>query len=635
MKIFNEKYRPTYSIYRPEIDGLRAIAIILVLSFHFFPEYMPYGFIGVDLFFVISGYLIVQQIYQEIQKGEFSFIDFILRRFKRIFPLLSIAVTATLIAGFLIMLPKDFEKLSTSAFSVLTMWSNVFYWRDGGYFSSADKLKPLLHMWSLSVEQQFYIFSAIFMSLLSKNGSVWRKWWVILLCISTLTAISFFVYVALHVIGGDTPAFFLSPSRAWQFGAGGIMAIWTSKIKHAGSSFLSLSSIVSVIFLGILGLTSYATNVIIVFLGCLYLLSAESRGITYRVMSSSWMRYIGTRSFSLYVWHWPIIAYLNYIFVDGISFKFLITGIFLSIILSEISFHLIEVPFRKLYPATMTFGLLCVSVGVGTFIYITSTSQPQSGFTNALSSQIQTNFRCEISDFIPYGASRACLLGDPELPRDIALLGNSHAQMYAEAVSAYANDKGSSIILVPLNGCLPTPTLNISESCSSNALENLNSVLNDASITTVIIATTYPDGGLQGPNGVIAAPEIAPALEQALLELINTLEINDRRTLLIGPLLTPGFDIPSELARRLRFNLLTETEAIETMVAPREEFDVRFGSLVLALQRRLGDDFLRPDTMFCDTNFCYYGDEGGSYFADPSHLGAYGVSRVESLFRNF
>jgi hypothetical protein len=207
--------------------------------------------------------------------------------------------------------------------------------------------------------------------------------------------------------------------------------------------------------------------------------------------------------------------------------------------------------------------------------------------------------------------------------------------MYANAVVEHAQQNGSSIRLIPLNRCLPTPTLNVSQRCASDALENLNAVLNDNSIKTIVVATTYPSGGLQDQNGLVDVANISLRLEQALLELIDVLASNNRRVILVGPLLTPGFDLPSELARKLRFHLLTEPQALDDMAVPREQFEVRFGSLMLALQQRLGDDFLQPHLLLCDTNFCYFGDEEGSYFADSSHLGQYGVSKVEEIFRNF
>ena len=127
--------------YRKEIDGLRAIAVSLVLVFHFFPTFAPHGFIGVDLFFTISGYAITSQIYPKMRTGDFAFRAFFLRRIKRILPLVFTVLTGTMMAGYLILLPSDFERLMASAVAVSTFWSNVFFWGDGGYFGSADKLK--------------------------------------------------------------------------------------------------------------------------------------------------------------------------------------------------------------------------------------------------------------------------------------------------------------------------------------------------------------------------------------------------------------------------------------------------------------------------------------------------------------
>lgn len=619
--------------YRSEIDGLRAIAVSLVLIFHFFPTVTPNGFIGVDLFFSISGYVITSQIYRQMRDGDFSFRAFFLRRVRRILPLVFTVVTATMIAGYFILLPSDFEQLTASAVAVSTFWSNIYFWRDGGYFGSTDKLKPLLHMWSLSVEEQFYILFPPFLWLLFKLGRGGRL--AILCGVGVMTAVSFVVYAGLHAIGGATPAFFLTPSRMWQFGFGAIVAILMAVRKTGGSPKLAMIAIAAVLMPGIFALPSYAANFVVAASGALYIATASGTSALDKVMSSPLMRHLGTRSFSLYVWHWPIVAYLNYAFVGGVPAGIMMLGLLLCLALSEISFRWIEEPFRRTYPTRASVWLICGAVAVGAGLVVLHSNRPAVGLMAALASQIQTNFRCKISDFVPYGASRACLLGDSWLPRDVALLGNSHAQMYAEAVVARADANGSSVILVPLNGCLPTPTLNVSPLCMTQASVNLRTILDDRSIRTVIIGTTYPERGLVDPNGSVPDETVDKRLEEAFIELVDTLSADNRRVILIGPLVFPGFDLPSELARSLRFGVITDAEAMAGMSVPRESFDARFGPIIDVFSQRLGNDFLRPDLFLCDRNFCHFGNELGSFFADPSHLGNHGIATIGPMLEGF
>ena len=144
--------------YRPDIDGLRAIAVLLVLIHHAFPKVLPGGFIGVDLFFVISGYLISTIIFQNVEQGTFSFSDFYARRIKRIFPALTLVLIASLVYGWFQLMPSDYKQLGKHTLAGAAFVSNFAFWNESGYFDSGSKLKPLLHLWSLGIEEQYYIF---------------------------------------------------------------------------------------------------------------------------------------------------------------------------------------------------------------------------------------------------------------------------------------------------------------------------------------------------------------------------------------------------------------------------------------------------------------------------------------------
>ena len=208
--------------YRPEIDGLRALAVGVILIFHFFPEYLRLGFLGVDIFFVISGYLISCQILQKKQEGSFSFADFYARRIKRILPASFVLVALVTLAASQILLQTDFDRYYPSAIASMTFWANIFFWRDGGYFGGNDELKPLLHMWSLSVEEQFYLFLPMaLLATITVFGSSRLRFAIV--AAASLSSLGLLVYMT--GIGGANPAFFLLPTRIWQFGLGCLVAI--------------------------------------------------------------------------------------------------------------------------------------------------------------------------------------------------------------------------------------------------------------------------------------------------------------------------------------------------------------------------------------------------------------------------
>ncbi len=297
--------------YRIEIDGLRALAVISVVIYHFFPKHLPYGFLGVDIFFVISGYLITLQIIKGYQNKNFSLAGFYTRRVKRIIPASFVLIALTSVVSIVILTKTDYESFFQSALSSFTLWSNIFFWRDGGYFGSNDELKPLLHMWSLSVEEQFYlIFPGILLLILSWRHYQYRLLFIILLIFTLSTLI---LYFYLNSIGGENPAFFLLPTRAWQFGFGALVAIAHLNSKAKNNKIISLLSI-AIMLTGISATFSHSWSTLITSVGsAMFLYSREMSPIVYNVFSNKYIRFIGLISFTLYLYHWPIIVFTRYI----------------------------------------------------------------------------------------------------------------------------------------------------------------------------------------------------------------------------------------------------------------------------------------------------------------------------------
>jgi peptidoglycan/LPS O-acetylase OafA/YrhL len=200
--------------YQKEIDGLRALAVLSIILFHFFKNLMPNGYLGVDIFFIISGYLITSQfISLKNYKTKKMLITFYSRRIKRLFPAFFIFLTITTLVLVNIFLNSDIEKFSKSLLAAKTFWANIYFWRDGGYFGGNDQLKPLLHIWSLSVEEQFYLFFPTFILIclwLKRNYKI-----PIITNLLLLIILSFTLWIYLNLIDGQNPAFFLLPTRAW------------------------------------------------------------------------------------------------------------------------------------------------------------------------------------------------------------------------------------------------------------------------------------------------------------------------------------------------------------------------------------------------------------------------------------
>src|SRR3954462_920038 len=203
--------------YRPDVDGLRAVAVLAVLAYHAFPSVLPGGFAGVDVFFVISGYLITGIIIEDLARERFTYANFYWRRIRRIFPALILVLVTCLALGWLVLLPDEYAQLGKHVAAGAGFVSNIALWREAGYFDSAAELKPLLHLWSLGVEEQYYLVWPLFLFLFKKQSN--RMLWMIL----GIGALSFILNI-LMVSRYPTAAFYLPVTRFWELLAGSLLA---------------------------------------------------------------------------------------------------------------------------------------------------------------------------------------------------------------------------------------------------------------------------------------------------------------------------------------------------------------------------------------------------------------------------
>jgi peptidoglycan/LPS O-acetylase OafA/YrhL len=204
--------------YRPDIDGLRAIAILPVVIFHAFPSIMPGGFIGVDIFFVISGFLISSIIFSSLERDRFSLVEFYTRRVRRIFPALILVLISCLAFGWFVLFADEYQQLGKHTAAGAGFIQNFILWRESGYFDNSAETKPLLHLWSLAIEEQFYIFWPLLLAF------VWKRHWSFLRITAVIAAFSFAANIYLILRGHPTAAFYLPFSRFWELMVGGVLA---------------------------------------------------------------------------------------------------------------------------------------------------------------------------------------------------------------------------------------------------------------------------------------------------------------------------------------------------------------------------------------------------------------------------
>jgi peptidoglycan/LPS O-acetylase OafA/YrhL len=613
--------------YRSEIDGLRALAIISVVIYHFFPNIMPRGYLGVDIFFVISGYLITGH-FISLQKNNItnSLQVFYERRIKRLLPALFVFFTVTTLVLINFFLISDINKYASSLVAAKTFWSNFYFWRDGGYFGTSDQLKPLLHIWSLSVEEQFYILYPTFILI-----SIWIKKKLkipLSYLVFTLTIASFVLWIYLHHIGGANPAFFLLPTRAWQFGLGGFLVFMNMKSNNSKSSTINAILIISVLalFFGLLVNTGKIIQTIMVSLGAIFFIysSFKSKLSLLWIFKNTFAVWIGRISYSIYLYHWPIAVILVYYFIGSPPFYTSIIGIFLSLIFGYLSYKYIETPFRRHFKFVHTILLIiiCTLINLGAIKF--ANQNKSENFVEKWSVTYGSHYRCPVSSYYLYGASsRACVIEEGlKSNPTIAIFGNSHAQMYAPLIAEVIKNKGYRGILIPLSGCLPTVKINRSVGCIDIVNNALSSILDDKDIKHVFLSMTwYRENYTNISSELLSADELVAAI----IDTIDRLKLSGKSVSVMSPIAIPNFPLASELPRKFKFNHLSLKDIKEKTYIDRKIFDSKFDNINNKLKRYLENNYIEVFDDLCDSNYCYFAKDELMYFADADHLSQYSL----------
>ncbi|KTD72256.1 acyltransferase family protein [Legionella tucsonensis] len=361
--------------YRADIDGLRAIAILLVLIFHAFPEYLPGGFIGVDVFFVISGFLISTIIFEHLENNTFSYLYFYSRRIKRIFPGLLFTLITCYLVGWYILFPNEFRQLGKHIASGAAFVSNVVLWNEVGYFEQDATKNPLLHLWSLATEEQFYIFLPLLLAF------IWKRKYNFLIVITFIMILSFVINIL--STRHDSIAGFYSPlSRFWELALGCTLAY----LKLYKSNYLirqaNLRALLGCILIAastlLLNQEKHFPGLwaLLPTLGAFLIISSgEKAWINRRILSNKILVWLGLISFPLYLVHWPLLSFARIIEVDKLRWSIRCTICLISIFIAFIIYQYIEKPIRqhsarKLKPILLLiFVILSGILGYITFLF--------------------------------------------------------------------------------------------------------------------------------------------------------------------------------------------------------------------------------------------------------------------------
>lgn len=437
--------------YRSEIDGLRAVAVLAVVLYHLGPTFLPGGFVGVDVFFVISGFLITSIILRESADGTFTLKNFWMRRIRRLFPALAVVLLATLAAGSLILYQEEWSSLGAQLFAVLILLANFqLHIETGNYWGPAAEDVPLLHTWSLAVEEQFYLLFPLLLLLLLRLG---KRSIIPLLSLGALASLAHGILVT-----NTTPsyAFYLLPTRAWELLAGCLLATWNWRRAPrnnppAWTRPLPLLGILTILascafidreggFPGHQALFPVMGTVLVI------AFTSHERSMVGACLSARPLVFVGKISYSLYLWHWPIIVLWRLHSMEPVSSPRHAIPIFLvSFTAATLSYFFVERPFRlRAFPilSPKFAAIAAVFLALLTFSHLVRSDHFRAGS--------RPTFQSPAFSSQPYSAewdeawkSGGVLVGDA--PPEIIVIGSSHALMYASTVAEIARAGNRSV----------------------------------------------------------------------------------------------------------------------------------------------------------------------------------------------
>ena len=537
--------------YRPDIDGMRALAVLAVVFYHFGIGGLSGGFVGVDIFYVISGFLITGIIQREIEQGRFTFAGFYERRIRRIFPALFVVLAITLVAGFFILLPTDLILLGKSTIATLLFSSNIFFWRTSGYFDHNSELNPLLHTWSLAVEEQFYIGLPILLILVYRYVRGWLK--------PVLIVSAILSFAASLWMQGFRPAaaFYLSPFRAWELLLGSYLAVGslpliTKSWLRELLAWLGLALLMASILLIKAGPEFPGWQALGPVLGTGLLIYAGGSGQTKvsSFLSIKPLVFIGLISYSLYLWHWPIVVYAKYL--NGLEpiGAWAWVGVALSIMLATATYYWVETPFRlnkkifsrpRLFAGAVTATILLSAVGIF--------SWQSNGFpvrmnknTVKLDKLRHEPFAFINCDSNPSRAlgSEKCVIGKRQEIPVILLWGDSHALAIAPSFNIALERNSLTGLVITNAGCPPLVSINVSDNpkCQKFNDEVINYIKTNSNIKYIVLHAFWEEWSNYPRMKTIRtrkSVKFGNSFEYALIETIELLSKLEKNIIIIGP----------------------------------------------------------------------------------------------------
>ena len=649
--------------YRRDIDGLRAIAILPVVLYHTGMSGFQGGFVGVDVFFVISGYLMALRIIGGIDQGDFSLWRFYESRIRRIFPALFAMIAASAVMAWLFFMPVEFEYFARSVKAAALFVSNIQLNRESGYFDISAQLKPLLHTWSLAIEEQFYIVFPLLLLLLSRISREWIKPALILLFVGSLAASIWAVEQR------PVEAFYLSPYRAWELLLGALLALGV--VPRPKQQFIG--EILAAVGLILIGFAVFVYNDSTPFPGlaalvpcigaALIIQGRAARGPAGLFLTSSPLVFTGLISYSLYLWHWPIIVFTRYL--NGHELTFIQNGLLvaISLMVAIFSWHFIERPFRghagpvprkpvfaaatAVIVAVVAFGNYVITE-VGLPSRLTPVAQKiygatydESRFSGPECMQDTSGKGPSLSDV---QSGNLCRLGIPGADNvNFLVWGDSHSGSMAPAIDLAATKAGASGILAARASCPPLPDVELKDQKDTLRCVDYNAAVRDLIVSKriplVFMIAYWPKYVLRSelPNqGLYFDPRIRPQLDDesapiatALDQTLADLKRHGTQVVLVMDVPEMGHYMPEALAKAATRGTSTDIAPSWTYTSERQAASRDMLSAYAAKYGAITVDALQG---ICDNGRCDSMRNGLPLYRDSDHITATTARSLSYLY---
>ena len=613
--------------YRPDVDGLRAIAVLSVLLFHGGVAALSGGFVGVDVFFVISGFVIATKLIEEIEEGKFSIANFYVRRIRRILPALVAVMVACCAAALVFFLPDALRDFSRSLLATAVFFSNVFFWKSSGYFETAALDRPLLHTWSLAIEEQFYIVIPIALYLLMVYA---RRWTFMLFAIAATASLGLSIFVT---DTAPTANFFLLPTRAWELLLGVLVAL----VPWPAPSTRMLREVLAVVALLLIGFAVLTYTSATPFPGLaafvptfataalIYIGKDGEPSFVAKALSLRPIVGIGLISYSLYLVHWPIIVFARYMLLRDLAGWEIGAAVLASFVLAYLSYRFVETPFRRprrpvsqprLFVGTAgVLAGLCALGLVGIWTGGARILHPgfaQSAVADANSPDLWLTQRCFLEDQDASAWAGDLCVRTHGAAGNALLWGDSFAAQYIPGILANQDKLSRNIVEYTFAGCPPVLSY---RSYARPGCHDFNAQIFDVvaryHVDTVVLSARWDEMRERGLQG--------------LSDTIDELKAKGLTVYVIGQSPMFAFDV----------------HILDYRGAGKKD-SVRDGAWYLSFKRAQSDlvraaskhaRFVDPLPAFCRENTCRYETPAGLLFADYGHFSELGSDlAVKSYF---